>query len=68
VVVNGVNHTFQSNGIILRASRTRKFDTLKASDQNAIAQAYMTSALYEAYKKAPRKDKFKFILNVKRTS
>ena len=68
VVVNGVNHTFQSNGSILRASRTRKFDTLKASDQNAIAQAYMTSTLYEAYKKAPRKDKFKFILNVKHTS
>lgn len=70
VVVNGVNHTFLANGSVRRvypnkASRTRKFDTLKANEQDAIARAYMSSKRYEEYKKVARKDKFKFLKNLK---
>ena len=70
VVVNGVNHTFLTNGSVRRvysnkASRTRKFDTLKANEQDAIARAYMSSKRYEEYKKVARKDKFKFLKNLK---
>jgi hypothetical protein len=70
VVVNGVNHTFLANGSVRRvypnkASRTRKFDTLKANEQDAIARGYMSSKRYEEYKKVARKDKFKFLKNLK---
>jgi len=70
VIVNGVKHTFLANGSVRRvytnkASRTRKFDTLKANEQDAIARAYMSSRRYEEYKKVARKDKFKFLKNLK---
>ena len=70
VVVNGVKHTFLTNGSVRRvypnkASRVRKFDTLKANEQDAIARAYMSSKRYEEYKKVARKDKYKFVKNLK---
>lgn len=70
VVLNGVQHTFLSNGSVRRvypnkATRTRKFDTLKANEQDAIARAYMSSKRYEEYKKVARKDKYKFLTNLK---
>ena len=70
VVVNGVKHTFLANGSVRRvypnkATRTRKFDTLKANEQDAIARGYMSSKRYEEYKKVARKDKYKFLKNLK---
>lgn len=70
VVVNNVKHTFLANGSVRRvypnkASRTRKFDTLKPTEQDAIARAYMSSKRYAEYKKVARKDKFKFLKNLK---
>ena len=70
VTVNGVKHTFLSNGTVRRnyankASRTRQFATLKVAEQNAIAQAYLSANQLAEYKKKLARNKFQYLLNTK---
>lgn len=70
VTVNGVKHTFLSNGTVRRnyankASRTRQFSTLKVGEQNAIAQAYLSANQFAEYKKKLARNKFQYLLNAK---
>lgn len=64
--LEGVPIIFMNNGRVKRGPRARQWATLKANEQNALAKAFLTNDEWSTYQPIVRKEKYQYILGMKR--